>query len=51
MTIRIEGASEHNLRDIDVAFEPGLTVVTGDILVFIARQSPGLCPSQGRCGR
>ena len=29
MTIRVEGASEHNLRDIDVVFEPGLTVVTG----------------------
>ena len=29
MTIRIEGASEHNLQGIDVAIGPGLTVVTG----------------------
>jgi excinuclease ABC subunit A len=29
MTIRVLGASEHNLRDIDVDFSDGLTVVTG----------------------
>lgn len=29
MSIRIEGASEHNLRDVDVEFGDGLTVVTG----------------------
>ena len=29
MTIRVRGANEHNLRDIDVEFGDGLTVVTG----------------------
>jgi excinuclease ABC subunit A len=29
MHIRIEGASEHNLKDVDVEFGDGLTVVTG----------------------
>jgi excinuclease ABC subunit A len=29
MSIQIEGASEHNLQDIDVEFGDGLTVVTG----------------------
>jgi excinuclease ABC subunit A len=29
MDIRIRGASEHNLKDIDVQFGDGLTVVTG----------------------
>jgi excinuclease ABC subunit A len=29
MQIKIEGASEHNLQDIDVEFGDGLTVVTG----------------------
>jgi len=29
MTIRIQGASEHNLQDIDVEFGDGLTIVTG----------------------
>jgi excinuclease ABC subunit A len=29
MTIRVQGANEHNLRDIDVEFGDGLTVVTG----------------------
>ena len=29
MNIRIEGASEHNLKNIDVQFHDGLTVVTG----------------------
>ena len=29
MPIRVRGASEHNLRDVDVAFGDGLTVVTG----------------------
>lgn len=29
MPIRVTGASEHNLRDVDVAFGDGLTVVTG----------------------
>ena len=27
--IRIEGANEHNLHDVDVEFGDGLTVVTG----------------------
>ncbi|MDI7277781.1 MAG: excinuclease ABC subunit A, partial [Anaerolineae bacterium] len=29
MAIRIEGASEHNLQDVDVEIGSGLTVVTG----------------------
>jgi excinuclease ABC subunit A len=29
MPIHLTGASEHNLRDVDVAFSDGLTVVTG----------------------
>jgi excinuclease ABC subunit A len=29
MTIRVRGANEHNLRDIDGEFGDGLTVVTG----------------------
>jgi len=29
MDIRIRGASEHNLKNIDVHFGDGLTVVTG----------------------
>jgi excinuclease ABC subunit A len=29
MTIRIQGASEHNLQEVDVEFGDGLTVVTG----------------------
>src|SRR3990172_434780 len=29
MAIRIQGAGEHNLRDVDVEFGDGLTVVTG----------------------
>ena len=29
MQIRVEGASEHNLKQIDVEFGDGLTVVTG----------------------
>jgi len=29
MDIRIRGASEHNLKNIDITFEDGLTVVTG----------------------
>jgi excinuclease ABC subunit A len=29
MKVRIQGASEHNLQDIDVEFDAGLTVVTG----------------------
>ena len=29
MSIRVRGAQEHNLRDVDVEFEDGLTVVTG----------------------
>ena len=29
MEIKIQGASEHNLKDIDVRFGDGLTVVTG----------------------
>src|SRR5947207_4828745 len=28
-TIDVRGASEHNLRDVDVAFGPGLTAVVG----------------------
>ena len=29
MAIRIEGAGEHNLKDVDVKIGDGLTVVTG----------------------
>ena len=29
MMIRIQGAREHNLRDVDVEIKEGLTVVTG----------------------
>src|SRR5688572_4510401 len=29
MNIRVQGAKEHNLRDLDVQFGNGLTVVTG----------------------
>ena len=29
MTIKIQGASEHNLQDVDVEIGGGLTVVTG----------------------
>ena len=29
MPIRMQGASEHNLRNVDIEFGPGLTVVTG----------------------
>jgi excinuclease ABC subunit A len=29
MDIRVQGAKEHNLRDIDVCFGDGLTAVTG----------------------
>ena len=29
MPVRIQGATEHNLRDIDAEFGDGLTVVTG----------------------
>ena len=29
MNIQIKGAREHNLKDVDVEFEDGLTVVTG----------------------
>ncbi len=29
MTIKIQGAREHNLQDVDVTFREGLTVVTG----------------------
>ena len=29
MAIRIEGAGEHNLKDVDVEIGDGLTVVTG----------------------